>query len=375
MPLIAVIVLTVCVHTAYAGGRVAVSLLAIDLGAAAATIGAILSLFAVLPMLSSVAAGRMIDRVGVRGPMTVAAAIAAAGAAAAYFSPTLGVLAVVSTAVGSGFMLFHLAVSNLVGAAGAPADRPRNFSMFSMGFSVSGFLGPMLAGFAIDQLGFRNTFLLLAAFPLATFLVLLARGSTLPAAGGAHAREGRRRVTDLLRNREIRTVFAVSGTLSMGWDLFSFVVPIYAARIGHSASTIGVIVGAFSVATFLVRVVLPGLARRFGEWRMLAGAFLTGCVVYGVYPFATPAPLLVALAFVLGLGLGSSQPMVLSVLYNTVPPGRAGEAVGVRNALVNASQTLMPLVFGALGTALGMVPVFWTMALFLGAGGWFAARR
>lgn len=375
MPLSAVILLTIFVHTAYAGARVAVSLLAIDLGAAAATIGAILSLFAVLPMLLSVAAGRLIDRVGMRVPMTVAAAATAAGAALAWLSPTLVALAVVSTVVGSGFMLFHLAVSNFVGATGRPEDRPRNFSRFSMGFSISGFLGPMMAGFAIDAVGFGNAFLLLAAFPLVTFLVLLARGRVLPAPGAAHAREAPRRVMDLLGDRRIRTVFAVSGTLSMGWDLFAFVVPIYAARIGHSASTIGVIVGAFAVATFLVRIVLPGLARRFGEWRMLAGAFATGCVVYGVYPFATPAPLLVALAFVLGLGLGSSQPMVLSVLYSTVPPGRAGEAVGVRNTLVNASQTLMPLLFGALGSALGMVPVFWTMAALLGAGGWFAARR
>jgi len=375
MPLRLVILLTIFTHTAYAGARVAVSLLAINLSATAATIGAIMSLFAVLPMLFSVSAGRLIDRIGVGRPMVAASALTAAGAALAYFWPTLLALAVVSTVVGSGFMLFHLAVSNLVGATGRPEDRPRNFSRFSMGFSISGFLGPMIAGFAIDHLGFRNAFLVLAAFPLLTFLALMARRRTLPAASPAHDHGSRRRVMDLVGAHDVRTVFVISATLSMGWDLFTFVVPIYAARIGHSASTIGVIMGAFAVATFLVRVVLPGLARRFGEWRMLAGAFLTGCAIYAAYPLATPAPVLIALAFVLGLGLGSSQPMVLSLLYNAVPPGRAGEAVGVRNTLVNASQTLMPLLFGALGSALGMVPVFWTMAAFLAVGGWFAARR
>jgi MFS family permease len=375
MPLRLVILLTIFTHTAYAGGRVAVSLLAIDLAASPATIGAILSLFAVLPMLFSVSAGRLIDRTGMRVPMVLAAAVTAGGSLLAYFWPTLIALAVLSATVGSGFMLFHLAVSNFVGATGRPDDRARNFSLFSMGFSISGFLGPMIAGLAIDHLGFRNAFVVLGAFPLVTCLTLLARGGALRAPGAPHPRQSRRRVMDLVGSRDVRGIFVISGTLSMGWDLFSFVVPIYAARIGHSASTVGVIMGAFAVATFLVRWVLPGLARRFGEWRMLAGAFITGGAVYAIYPLATPAPVLIALAFILGLGLGSSQPMVLSLLYSTVPPGRAGEAVGVRNTLVNASQTLMPLLFGALGTALGMVPVFWTMAVLLGVGGWSAARR
>jgi MprA protease rhombosortase-interaction domain-containing protein len=44
-------------------------------------------------------------------------------------------------------------------------------------------------------------------------------------------------------------------------------------------------------------------------------------------------------------------------------------------SLVNMSQISMPLLFGALGTALGMVPVFWATALLLSAGGLYARRR
>jgi hypothetical protein len=46
----------------------------------------------------------------------------------------------------------------------------------------------------------------------------------------------------------------------------------------------------------------------------------------------------------------------------------------VRTLLINISQTAIPLLFGALGAALGMTPVFWTMALLLvGAG--YALRK
>jgi len=65
----------------------------------------------------------------------------------------------------------------------------------------------------------------------------------------------------------------------------------------------------------------------------------------------------------------------MSLLHNTVPPGRVGEAVGVRMTLVNISQIAIPLLFGALGTALGMLPVFWATSLLLSGGSWYAKRR
>ena len=56
-------------HLAFVGARMATVLFAHDLGASAFTTGLLLSLFAALPMLLSVATGRLIDRVGpTRGP-------------------------------------------------------------------------------------------------------------------------------------------------------------------------------------------------------------------------------------------------------------------------------------------------------------------
>ena len=49
----------------------------------------------------------------------------------------------------------------------------------------------------------------------------------------------------------------VSGLLAMAWDLFNFAVPIYGSRAHLTASTIGAILGAFSVGTFAVRLLLP----------------------------------------------------------------------------------------------------------------------
>ena len=48
-----------------------------------------------------------------------------------------------------------------------------------------------------------------------------------------------------------------------------------------------------------------------------------------------------------------------------------------RRLIENIERTLREaaLAFGALGTALGMLPVFWAMAALLGAGAWLVNRR
>jgi MFS family permease len=111
------------------------------------------------------------------------------------------------------------------------------------------------------------------------------------------------------------------------------------------------------------------------EWHTVTAALLITAGTYSLFPFFTSVPLLMTLSCILGIGLGCSQPMVMALLYNTSPPGRQGEAVGVRTTVMNASSTALPLAFGALGAALGMGPVFWSMAALLGAGAYLVNRR
>lgn len=74
MALSFVVLLTILLHLAYAGGRVTLPLLALTLGASPAAVGVMMSLLAALPMLFSVRAGREVDRIGARKPMIVGAA-------------------------------------------------------------------------------------------------------------------------------------------------------------------------------------------------------------------------------------------------------------------------------------------------------------
>lgn len=370
------IFITLLNHSVFSGTRVAASLYAIHLEATPFTVGALMALYALLPMFFAVSMGRWTDRMGARVPMLAGSIAIGSGASLPFLWPGMAALYLASVLIGSGFMMYQVAAQHIVGYIGKPEDRPVNFSLSALGFSISGFLGPMIAGFGIDEIGYTATFAVLAAFPLVPIVVLGLDRLRLPqphvhAAPPAPGRS----VVDLLRHHDLRPVFVTSGLLAAAWDMFTFAIPVYGSSIELSASSIGLVLGSFSAATFVIRGLLPAISRRLSAWPLLAASLAIAAGSFLLFPLFERAVFLMAVAFFLGLGLGMSQPMVMSLLHNTVPQGRVGEAIGVRMTIVNISQIAIPLLFGALGTALGMVPVFWATALLLSGGSWYAKRR
>ena len=58
----------------------------------------------------------------------------------------------------------------------------------------------------------------------------------------------------------------------MGWDIYSFLMPLYGARIGLAAGTIGIIMSTFALATFVVRAILTQLVRHVRQWVLISSA-------------------------------------------------------------------------------------------------------
>jgi hypothetical protein len=86
---------------------------------------------------------------------------------------------------------------------------------------------------------------------------------------------------------------------------------------------------------------------------------LVAAVFFVAFPFAEDAYLLGALSIALGLTLGLGQPLSMMITYARAPTARAGEANGLRLMVNHFTHFLVPIVSGALGTALGVGPVFW----------------
>lgn len=371
-PLFLLIFLTAINHLAFVGVRLTVTLYAVRLEASPAVIGILMALFAVVGAITSVGVGRWLDRVGPRKPMLLATAMMVAGAGLAFVWRDLTALFVVSIVVGTFYNVFFIAQQRLVGEYGRPEDRVANFSHVGLGFSAASFAGPLMTGFAIDALGHSVAFALLALLPLVPFTVIWLNKVAFPDAGKRRSREAGGRtgggVLQLLRGKNLRRIYGISVLSASIWNIFLFLMPIYGAQIGLSASTIGVIIGSFSLGTIVVRVLVPLLTRRFTPWQLLIMALVFASVSFLGFPAVTGAPMLTLFSFWLGMGLGLSGPLSLSLLHDASPPDRIGEVVGLRVMLMNGSQTAVPLFAGAIGAALGVAPVFWMLAAALLAG-------
>ena len=80
------------------------------------------------------------------------------------------------------------------------------------------------------------------------------------------------------------------------------------------------------------------------------------------------------IAFLLGLGVGCAQPMIMSLLYVLAPSGRIAEAIGLYKTLRSVTHVVIPIFFGSVGTAFGFKTVFLSNSGLLAFGGYLQSK-
>lgn len=383
-PIYLLLFVTLITHMAFFGTRVNVALYALQLGASPATVGLLTALFGLLPLLLSISIGRWADRVGSRRPMLTGGTLLVTGMLAGFAFGNLTGLYVVALVVGIGYNFYFIAQQHLAGRIGRPEELAANLSVSSMSFSLSGFISPIVTGLSIDHVGARPTFLTLAAFAVGGMIMVASNravfGSKSTAADPAHgapapAGKPRSGAWDLMRQTELRRIYIVAVLSQSTWDTFTVLMPIYGTEHGFSASVIGIVLGVFSAATLVIRLLLPALLRHFNPWQLLLISMGGSSVTYFGIPLVDNMAALIGLAVWLGFVLGLAAPMMLVLIHQVSPPGRVGEAVGLRVTLMNGSQTGIPLAAGGIVSLLGLTSMFWMLALVFLSGAWFNRAR
>ena len=375
------VLLLIIAHTAFNGIRIATSLAAIKAGGGALWVGFLTAMFNIVPAFVAIRVGRHVDRVPLRRPLVFGCALVAVGGAVAAIEPMLGILALCACAIGIGWMAIAATSQYAVGLYGGSVNRAdgttqrvKAFSVMSMGFSISSFLGPLIAGLMIDHVSFRAAFGVLAALPAISAIALSTRLLKLPTApprpdtadGGAR---------ELFAMPVLRNTLITAAFITVGWDLYIFMVPVLGSELGLTATQIGSVLSLFAIAVFVVRFFMTVLTKRLGERGVMITAMTISGFTFLAFAFAHNYSLMLALSFVIGLGLGASQPIILSLLHDAAPPGRIGEVNGMRMTMISTSQWTMPLVFGMLSASTGMLPLFLIVGGGILSGSWFARRK
>jgi len=249
------------------------------------------------------------------------------------------------------------------------------FQIFYIFINVSVIIAPLIAGTALQALGYHAPYLLFCLFFIAAACGLKTCVRQYPVARTSPAQRNAFGSLDLLKDTRLRAIFLAGALFSMGWDLFVFFAPLQGIRAGLSPTAAAAILSALAAGMFAVRLAAPHLTIRFGEWTVMAAAMCFCAVAFFVYPLLENFSAFLFAACVVGMGLGCAQPVAMSLLYQAAPRDRAGEAAGVRGTISSMSQTVFPTALGGLGSAIGMLAVFWCGAALLAVGAWNALRR
>lgn len=367
------------VHSSMAGVRMAAPLQALGEGASTAAVGLLLALFAAAPVALALTAGRMADRHGFHRPMRLAAALSISGALLAVVSTLfegwshIACLALGALLSGAGANFGVLAIQRTAGLAARDAtERVRLFSWLGVAPSLANVVGPVTAGLMIDLGGFRLAYAVMLCLPLATLWAMPRIPRRAP--HEAPAAVASLPLLSLLQAPGMKRLLAINWLLAICWDVHAFAVPVVGHTHGFSASVIGLILGTFTLSVTLIRLAIPLLAHRLTENAVVMACMGGTAGVFALYPLAQTPWAMAALAALLGVTLGSSQPMIMSTLHRLTPAGRHGESLAFRSMAINLSSVIMPLAFGALGAVVGAGALFWGVGALVGAGASLARR-
>jgi MFS family permease len=342
---------------------------ALLLGADLATAGLITGLLMIGRLVADLPAAKLIDFLGERRAMIVAAAAGAIGILPSLFAANLFMLGAGVFIVGAGSAVFGLARLSWMTEHVPIAIRARALSVLGGMFRAGSFVGPSLAAGVIALFSVQAVYYLpLILCGLAATILLFVRGSEDVAKNSSSfkdtfavaRREGKKLATLGVASSILS---ALRGTRMIGLPLIAVALTIPTEQ----ASLIIGIAGALDFAMFyLSGQIMDRFGRSFAAVPTLAGLGLAHLIV-GIAIDANTF-LLLALLMSLANGIGSGVIMVLGA--DLAPPDKRSEFLASYRLLVDFGDAAAPLVLAPMVLAVGLTGAMAGFGIlgFIGAG-------
>ncbi|HKG33662.1 MAG TPA: MFS transporter, partial [Gemmatimonadales bacterium] len=137
----------------------------------------------------------------------------------------------------------------------------------------------------------------------------------------------------------------------VGLTMIVPLLPFYATELGASATVVGLLVSAFSVAQLAVAPVWGSFSDRYGRRpAILAGLLLTSCA-YVIFAFAGSVLVLLLSRLVQGLG-GGTIGVVQAYVADASPPEQRTKSLGWLSAVTSLGAVAGP-AFGSVMISVG----------------------
>ena len=356
---------------------VALPLYLLELGASFTATSIVLGAAGLGALVAAVPAGDAIARWGERPALIGALAIIALGIALTSLSEAPIVLGALQLAVGAAATAMRLANLTFITKTVSPKVRGRANSTLGGIRRFGSFVGPLLAGVLIDAFGFATTFVISAAITAAGLAPLLTTerlqledNSTESDDAGATAE--RPKLREALRRHGALLLQAGSGpvlimTARRGRAIL---LPLVAAALDVSATTVGVIVAIGTGADLLLFPVAGWLMDHFGRLRAIGPAFMLMAAGLVTIAFVDTAFGVIVAGTLIGVGNGLSAGTMMTLAGDVAPREATSQFIAGFSAMQEIGQLAGPLAVGIIADAagLGTAAVVLAVLLVLGVG-------
>ena len=228
-------------------------------------------------------------------------------------------------------------------------------------------LGPIVGGLLVDLWGYRAVFISVLALAVPSFFLasrVKPRARSFPQA--ALVWTAHKSARSMLSLPGVGVILFISFMVISGQSLRQSFYPLYLQNVGLSSTLIGVVIGAGSLTSMLVRPFVGGGVSRFGYSPLLAGATGLATLSIGVTPLVSSfVPLMIASAG-LGASMGVTQPLTMSLMADAVTADLWGLAMGIRQTVQRLATVASPIAFGVLVAQFGLGSSFFLGELTMG---------
>jgi len=310
--------------------------------------------------LTAFCGGALADRVGHARVFRTGLALTAVALVLGGLATTFDRLLAARVLQGVGGGLVYGTAPGIVTLAATPHGRGRALGFLNAGIGVGFTVGPLVAGFLIEQFGWRSTFYVRTPIALVVFGWALV---ALPAARG----EGTRLVAaaDVLRRSVLAPgalAFVANASIFSVWLL----APFYLVLVrGLDATTAGLLFTLTPLGTALAAPVAGIAADRLGaRLPMIAGLALEalGLLLLSRGDAATATAIIAGALFAAGFGLGAFQVPNMAMIMSAFSGAQQGVAGGfaflARTLGVVSGVLVLAGLFAARREAVGLQPAF-----------------
>ena len=243
-------------------------------------------------------------------------------------------------------------------------QRGRNLSYISSSRSLGFLAGSLGAGFLLEALNFRSSFLVLALLPLAALSFL----PSLSESGNSEAKQRRDSTFKTLAKGGLRCLYIGTVLRQMGTAGAGSLIYVYMATLGIRAGAMGG-VSALNPATQVIGMLLFGqLADRIGRKAIFLFGFGASALVPLVFAFSGNAWGMGAGYLLLGVAFSSLYVGSTAHIGDRIPANQQGALLGLFESSRGLGGVLGPLFAGAITPYVGYQGMFLTMVGVAGVG-------